>query len=420
MIRILGFLKVRPNNLARLCILVISVFVINTMVVSVAYASPPAQDPRPPINDGNGGNGNGGGPAGGGGGGNGDGAAGVTCGSVTGEVINWGFGNQGNVITELKTGSWQVSAVSTGDGNYSFGGLGLGIARLHLPLAPLQAGNLTPHIQDASVYLTCDFPTIANIALYNDSPIEPPATIEMSAPDRFSFGRDIPIRLTVQNDLSDEITNVIVTDLIPQGIVALDVKAAASPENVRIIDGGDDGQLVVVYLDTLVAGDTANIIITVTPTENAPLNAQITNTATLFYRESAADQASIEFTVGSGGVDVAPAATLRPPQVESSSFEAPEPDAESAPAEAAEPAATAVAESESQEEFVPPDDMPSTGGDEAVPRDLLPTTGDEASLSPHSNDEPDAGLGVIVPLTWLGIFGLVSFVYYRRSSHLKD
>jgi hypothetical protein len=400
------------KDVIRLSMVFVTLFLLSHTFFSVAQASPPAQDPR--------GDGNGGGSASG----ESSTAHGHTsndskaenCGSVSGQVLNWGFGPAGDVTTELKTGSWQTSTASASDGNYGYGGLGIGIATLHVSLAPAQAENLNTHLQQAAVYLNCDYPTIANIALYSGSEIEPPATLEMSAPDRFKAGRNTSIKLTVKNGLPNDITNVIVTDLMPVGLVALDVATAATaPENAKIINGGDDGQLVVVFLGTLAAGDETNIIITVTTAEDAPLNTQLSNAATLFYRESVADQASIDFTIEGDGF-TEPTITL--PSAEAPAM--PEPESvtsasTTAPESEEAPASTTVSETEneSDEAFVPPDDLPTTG-DRAVPPGLLPVTGNKDRVISK------AGPGILLPLSWLGVFSLVYLVYYLRSPSRRE
>lgn len=403
-------MTLKSKDVIRLSVVLVALFLLSNTLFSVAYASPPAQDPR---GDGNSGGGTSGGSSQDHGSDSHDSSA-ESCASVTGQVLNWGFGPAGDVTTELKTGSWQTSTASASDGNYGYGGLGVGIATLHVSLAPVQAESLNTHIQQAAVYLNCDYPTIVNIALYSGSEIEPPATLEMSAPERFNAGRNTSIKLTVNNDLPNDITNVIVTDLMPAGLVALDVATAATvPENAKIINGGDDGQLVVVFLGTLAAGDETNIVITVTTAEEAPLNTQLSNTATLFYRESVADQASINFTIEGNGF-VEPAIPL--PAAEASAV--PEPEAvtsapTSVPASEEASPATTVAETESDEAFVPPDGLPTTG-DRAVSPDLLPVTGNKDKAISKT------GPGVLLPLSWLGVFALVYLVYSLRSPSRRE
>ncbi|MEW5961310.1 MAG: hypothetical protein AB1801_26610, partial [Chloroflexota bacterium] len=202
----------------------VTVVWLGLLLVSAAQA----QDPRPPVDKGGGGNGGGNGgspPSGiGGGGGGGGGSATSACASVSGQVINWGFGPQQGVGVELKTGSWQAATASASDGNYSLGGLGVGVARLNVAIAPALTGELQPAVQDAGVYLNCNFPTVANLAV-SGSEIEAPVSLEMAGPTGLAADSSIPLRLTVKNGLPNEITNVIVTDLMPAGLVAVEVKA---------------------------------------------------------------------------------------------------------------------------------------------------------------------------------------------------
>ncbi len=375
------------------------IVLVGTLALSYAQAAPGFQDPRPPADtdgDGDGGNGAGG---------NGAGQPGSpNCGAVSGEVLNWGFGPEANVGLELSTGSWRVDTTSATDGRYAFGGLGVGVARLGVLLAP--GSQLTPLVETAGIYLTCDFPTIANLAVYSGAEIEPPARLTMSAPGRLTADSELPVRLTINNNLPNEITNVIVTDLMPPGLIALNVQAAvATPDNIRIVDGGPDGQLVAVYLDRLAAGAEANIIITVAAAPDVPNGAQISNTATLFYRESVADQARLEFIVGPPGI--APAAVTAP---------TPEGAAEAESALPTEPTlpSAAVPETEGEEEFVPPPETAPTTGEEFVPPSLMPTTGDEALLPPALL--PETGLGVLLPLSGIGLLGLAFLAHLWRTS----
>ncbi len=378
-------------------IAVISLFVamnlwfVVTPVKSAPPLSPPVRPTVRPGDGGSGGNGGGGGGAGGNGGnGDGGGPSAGGCASVSGEVINWGFGPQQGVGVELKSGSWQTATASASDGKYGLGGLGVGVAKLNMAVAPSLASELQPTVQDAGLYLNCSFATIANLAV-SGSEIQPPATIEMSGPTSLTAASTVPIRLTVKNGLPNEITNVIVTDLMPTGLVALEVKAAAVDEsNAQIVDAGEDGQLVVVYLDKLAAGAETNIFITVTAAAEIPANTPITNQATLFYRESVAAQASLDLTVSGSSIPI-PAAVVREGEAEEAA--AVETEAEETADEAFVPPgqapttggelapAAAAAEAESEQGFIEPDDMPTTGGEiTLVEADSLP--------GPQIADEP--------------------------------
>lgn len=257
-----------------------------------------AQDPRPPIIPTD----QAGGPVEDGEeNGDGDGRSSLQCASVSGEVINWGNRPEANIPIMLRTGSWEVSAVSSSAGLYDFSGLGVGIAWLHIPRAPGE--TFLPFIQNAAVYLNCDYPTIANIALSSDRQVKPPATIQMSAPAEV-ITPDNPVRvtLTVKNTLPTGITNVIVTNAVPPGLVALNASTSLKSDKakVRFVEGGDDGQVIAAYLDTLASGAQAEVFITLAAIEDTP-QTHARNTATLFYRESAAHQTSLDFTMSGRG-----------------------------------------------------------------------------------------------------------------------
>jgi hypothetical protein len=281
------------------------------------------------------------------------------------------------------------------------GGLGVGLARLDVAVAPELAGELQPLVQNAAVYLNCDFPVVANLAI-SGSNIDPPATIEMFAPTSLSADSTMPIRLTVKNDLPNEITNVIVTDLMPAGLVALEVKAAAVDEpNARIIDGGDDGQLVVVYLDKLAAGDETNIFITVTAAADVPANSQVINSATLFYRESVADQASLEFSVSGSGVPIPAAVDTVTEETTDEAAVPAETTADEAFVPPAEEGAipegelvAAVDEAKTEDEAIPPGGMPTTGG-EFIAADKAPEQLNSNTVARLADDASTNGTPLI-------------------------
>jgi hypothetical protein len=221
---------------------------------------------------------------------------------------------------------------------------------LHVGLAP--GSQLQPLIQDAGVYLNCNYPTVANIAIFSGPQIEPPATINMSAPSQsITPDSNFEITLTINNGMGNEISNVIVTDLMPRGFKALKVVSSMDYKDAQIINGGEDGQLVVVYLDKLASGAIATLRLTVKADVDLLSGTKIRNTATLFYRESAADQASLDFSVGSDETPLAAA--------DSSTTAG---TAAGEKTGAAEPAAA---------DLIPPSNMPGTGGEIDLPLDTL-------------------------------------------------
>lgn len=287
---------------------------------------------------------------------------------------------------ELKTGSWRTATRSASDGNYSLGGLGVGIAKLHVGVAPGQT-QLQSLIQDAGIYLNCTYPTVANIAVFSGSRVDPPAKINMAAPSQtITPDSNFEVTLTVENNLPTDITNVIVTDLMPRGFKALQVNSSVDPTYGQIVDGGEDGQLVVLYWDKLASKAKAAIRLTINADVDLLGGTKIRNTATLFYRESAADQAWLDFTVGSdespvlaaSGVAGSEGADFVPPaEAPTTGGSLLEPAADSAkPAAAGQPAASAANPPAAGDEFVPPSNMPSTGGEIDLPTDALDPRGE--------------------------------------------
>jgi uncharacterized repeat protein (TIGR01451 family) len=297
------------------------------------------------------------------------------------------LGPQADIGVELKTGSWRTATRSASDGNYGLGGLGVGIAKLHVGLAPGQAKQLQPLIQDAGVYLNCTYPTVANIAVFSGPRVDPPAKIEMAAPSQtIAPDSNFEITLTIENDLPTDITNVIVTDLMPQGFKALKVNSSVDPTYAQIVDGGEDGQLVVLNWDKLASRAKATIRLTVNADVDLLGGTKIRNSATLFYRESAADQAWLDFTVGSDETPVLAASGaagsegadfVPPAEAPTTGGSLLEPAADSAqPAAAGQPAASTANPTAAGDEFVPPSNMPSTGGEIDLPVDTLDPMGE--------------------------------------------
>lgn len=411
-------MKTEDRTLLLLRILITAFLLFGITLFSNAYAEPPLQraDPRP--SDGGDGGGGGGGGAGDSGG-DGGAAADSKCASLVGQVINWGAGGEGGITTELKTGSWQISTVSATDGNYGYGGLGVGVAVLHVSLTPEQAGRFQPLIQDAGVYLNCNFPIIANIALAG-SDIEPPATIEASTSNTsVQPGEQVGLTLTINNGLPNEITNVVVTHLFPPGLMPVNVSAPVDPQAADILNAGADGWLVAVNLDKVATGAEVAINITATADEELPATTRLSSTATLFYRESVAHQASLDFTVGAGRLPTpipaqatATTPALPTPAADALVLPTPEPQATATAAPTSTAAPEPTEETESGEDFVPPGGLPTTGDNFIPPPGLLPTTGQNSIFN--------IGWESLLPAGSVGLAIVVLVIYGVRASAKKD
>jgi hypothetical protein len=207
---------------------------------------------------------------------------------------------------------------------------------------------------------------------------------------------------------------------MPLGLIALDVSTSVEAKDTQIINS-PDGQLVVVNLDKMAAGAEATVRITVIAAADLP-RTQVTNTATLFYREGVADQAAYDFIVGSGQAPAltTPIITAIPlaPQLGATPLATPELEptivatTTTTPIPAASPAPTV--EDEDGEAFVPPDGLPKTG-DDFVPPGFLPVTGEDTLQIP--NTLPDTGIGIIFSLSGFGLAVLAFLAHYLRSGY---
>jgi uncharacterized repeat protein (TIGR01451 family) len=307
-----------------------------------AGVTPPGQDGRPTLPPPPPPGPSGGEPDGGGGG-----LSAANCAGLRGTVINWGYQNEPGVALRLRDGGWEATQVTSTDGAYAFGSLGEGVAFLSVELAPEQAETLRPMADEIAVRLRCDLEVVANIGLYSSAQRpDPPATISMSVSDQALLpGETATFYLTVRNGMPHAISRALVTDYLPDGLIVNDVIAPWGTLEIL------NQRMVVVNIGELPAGEQGTIEIDVQAAADAARGARLTNTATLLYAESAADQAWATLSIGAGGAP--PAAT-----------EAPAPAATQAATPAAGATPTAAPATPAPDETAHPDDemLPTTGG----------------------------------------------------------
>jgi uncharacterized repeat protein (TIGR01451 family)/LPXTG-motif cell wall-anchored protein len=257
----------------------------------------------------------------------------------------------------LGDGGWETTQVTSDDGHYQFGSLGQGVAFLSMDLTPKQAETLHPMADDVAIRLRCDYEVIANLGLYSspDRP-DPPATLTMGVSRAdLTPGGTVTFYLTLANGMPHSISHVFVTDLLPAGLTVADVTTTHGTPEVH------DERLVTVNIGDLPQGaqGTVQIVAQVDPT--LAYGTRLTNSATLLYAESAADQAWTTLTVGS----MAQAAAQTP---------TPLPSPAPAQAATASPAATATAPVDETPASAAPTPAPGQTPDQGG--DLLPVTGE--------------------------------------------
>jgi len=214
-----------------------------------------------------------------------------TCAAVQGTAIHWGVGELHDVGVTLGNGGWQAEAITSQDGRYQFAGLGMGTGILQV-----NAGltGLTPMINNAAIRLNCNFVTQANIGLYggDERPTPPGQIIMRASPQTVSPGDVINMHLTISNSLPNPMSQVVVTDLFPEGLIVERVNTSAGMVEVL------DRRMMTVIVENVPQDGQVQMAITARVGNNVAQGSQIRNTATLFYAEGAADQASHTLTVG--------------------------------------------------------------------------------------------------------------------------
>jgi len=220
-----------------------------------------------------------------------------TCAGLRGTVVNWGFQNEPGVTLRLSDGGWEITQVTSSDGNYQFGPLGQGVALLSVDLSSKQIETLRPMADDVAIRLRCDFDMIANLGLYSSpSRPDPPATLTMRVSQAALMpGETVVFYLPIENGMSHSISHVFVTDFLPDGLTVADVTTTRGTVEVL------NGRMVTVNIGDLPQGakETIQIVAQVDPT--LVYGARLKNTASLLYAESAADQAWATLTVGTTG-----------------------------------------------------------------------------------------------------------------------
>ena len=215
------------------------------------------------------------------------------CAALYGTAIHWGVGGLKNASLRLSNGGWSAQSVSSDDGSYNMGGLGVGAGIL---IAEPPFEGVKPMINQAAVRLTCGFPVQANIGFYggDERPTPPVQLIMRASTQQLSPGETTKITLKVNNTLPNPISQVVITDLFPDGLKIQNVQASGG--SVEILDE----QLLAVMVDSVPEGDGLEVVIIAQAGNEVADGTRLINTATLFYAESVADQTSLTLQVQSG------------------------------------------------------------------------------------------------------------------------
>jgi uncharacterized repeat protein (TIGR01451 family) len=322
-------------------IIVLTLFVVLSLsllwLTPSANAGPPFQPPRPTP----------GAPPGGGPGvGEGDvgGEPGELPGTtIHGLVVNWGYQNEPYVKVRLEGEGWDLETTSDDNGYYYFKGLSSDTVLLNLALP--EDSDLTPLITDLALRPKGIGQLVVNLGLYAGS-TTPTLPVEMSMsvePEVVGPGSVVVYTIRATNRLAHGISQVLVTDYLPAGLVP--IEATVSHSTVEIWDN-----LVIADVGEMAVGDTAVITIEARVEDNVVPGTVIHNRVSFIYAESVTAQAQASLTIGGArpvGTPVSPPPAEQTPTVAAALTEA------ETPTVVVTPTVTAAPES--------PGDLPVTG-----------------------------------------------------------
>jgi uncharacterized repeat protein (TIGR01451 family) len=258
--------------------------------------------------------------------------------TIHGLVVNWGYHNEPYVKVRLKGGGWELETTSDDNGYYYFKGLSTDTVLLNLALP--EGSDLTPMTTDLALRPKWSGQLVVNLGLYA-GPTAPTLPVEMSMsvePEVAGPGSEVVYTIRATNRLAHDISQVLVTDYLPTGLVP--VEATVSHSTVEIWNN-----LVIADIGEMAVGDTAVVIIEARIEDNVMPGTIIQNRASFIYAESVATQAITPITIGGARPTARPAAET-PTAVAT-------PAVMETPAVVETPAVTTTPE--------PPGDLPVTG-----------------------------------------------------------
>jgi len=217
-----------------------------------------------------------------------------------GQVWKWEQEPVGQIAVRLQGQDWSVQTTTDMAGQYAFDGLGQGIALLNLVLSE----GFLPLTTDVAVRLGYVSDLTVNLGFYaaGETPAPSPAPVLTADRATTSPGETVVYRIHAryEADASSALSNVLLTDLLPEGMTVISVETSRGSvetwSNLVTVDVGEfvPGEEVTVTLTARVADDLAD-------------GMTLTNRATLISNERPATQsAAVTITVGQGSPAVLP------------------------------------------------------------------------------------------------------------------
>ena len=267
--------------------------------------------------------------------------------TIHGWVVNWNYHTEPHAKVRLRGGGWDLEAFSDDNGYYYF--KGLGVDNVFLNLALPEGSDLTPMTTDLALRTKGSDQLVVNLGFYT-GPTAPgwPVDIGISVePASAVQGDTVLYTIQVMNGLPHGISQVLVTDYLPEGLAPVeatvrysrvtptptptDTPTPATPTATPspgpppptpmplpptatptptplppIVETW--GDLVIADIGEMGVGDTAVVTIKARVEDNAPPGTVIENRASFMYAESVAVQAMASLSIGGARPAAKPAA----------------------------------------------------------------------------------------------------------------
>lgn len=202
-----------------------------------------------------------------------------------GAVLDWGRGNMpAGVVVTFRGDGWELTATTAESGEYVFQNIGNEVGVLNATI-PAGRDDLFALVKDLPVRTQIDRELIVNVAFYPKG-ITPDPLVHLkmvSSSTEAEPGAKVSYTITAINNWDRGINQLIVADLLPQGLSY--VNATASQGTV-IHDRG----MVWAELGSLAAGGEATVTVTAQVGSDVAPGTTITNQAAAYHSENAAVQ----------------------------------------------------------------------------------------------------------------------------------
>lgn len=216
------------------------------------------------------------------------GATGTNCQSICGQVFDLaGSGGVAGALVRFGGTGWALDAQADSAGFYAYGQVGVDAGMLNV----ISDGEWRPVTRDVAIAPSPGQPVIVNLGVYRGTrppslPIVPTANV---SPRWANWGEQAVFTVRIENTLSQNISNVWVTDLLPAGLTLSGIAASQG-------DVTRAGNYAAVHTAALGAGEVMTVSIYVDVNRDTPSGA-LDNTISLIYSEYAAAQVTARLYV---------------------------------------------------------------------------------------------------------------------------